>query len=400
MHPLVARPAARRRRLPAVLTLTAVVLLGATPALPAAAAPSPVETSGRSPGKQVSEPLIFGHRGASGYRPEHTLAAYDLAIRMGADVIEPDVVSTKDRVLVVRHENEISGTTDVAARPEFASRRTTKTIDGTPFTGWFTEDFTLAELRTLRAVERLPDVRQRNTLYNGRYLVPTLQEVLRFAAVQSRVHKRRIGVAPETKHPTYFDSIGLSLEEPLLAALRAAGVNNARADIYVQSFEEANLRDLRRLGLQTHVVQLTSASLTARPYDHVVSGDPETYAMMTTPAGLRDVATYATWLGPDIRQLLPVDAAGNQVGITTLVSDAHEAGLRVVPYTFRAENSFLPLQYRRGTDPTAFGDLITYLQVAYSAGVDGVFVDQPDIAYVAREEQPVRVAATRKQQAA
>jgi glycerophosphoryl diester phosphodiesterase len=341
---------------------------------------------------QVSEPLIFGHRGASGYRPEHTLASYELAIRMGADVIEPDVVSTKDRVLVVRHENEISGTTDVARRPEFADRRTTKTIDGVAFTGWFTEDFTLTELRTLRAVERLPALRQESTLFDGRYLVPTLKEVLDLAAAQSRLTRRRIGVAPETKHPTYHDSIGLSLEEPLLALLQRAGLNRARADVYVQSFEEANLRDLRRLGLRTQVVQLTSAGPTARPYDHVVNQDPETYAAMTTPAGLRDVATYATWLGPDVRQVLPLDATGTQVGTTSLVRDAHAAGLRVVPYTFRAENSFLPLQYRRGTDPAAFGDLIGYLQTAYAAGVDGVFVDQPDIAYDVRRD----LAASRR----
>jgi len=379
MHPQVRRPAARRPRLAAALTLTTAVLVCAAPALPAAAA-----TPGAA--KAVSAPLIFGHRGASGYRPEHTLASYDLAVRMGADVIEPDVVSTKDRVLVVRHENEISGTTDVAAHPEFADRRTTKSIDGAAVTGWFTEDFTLAELRTLRAVERLPDLRQESTVFDGRYVVPTLQEVLDFAAVQSKRTKRRIGVAPETKHPTYFDSIGLSLEEPLLAALRRSRLNSPRAHVYVQSFEEANLRDLRRLGLRTPVVQLTSAGPTARPYDHVVADDPETYAAMTTPAGLRQVATYATWLGPDVRQLLPLDAAGNQVGTTTLVTDAHAAGLRVVPYTFRAENAFLPLQYRRGTDPADFGDLIGYLQVAYRAGVDGVFVDQPDIAYAAREE--------------
>jgi glycerophosphoryl diester phosphodiesterase len=235
-------------------------------------------------------------------------------------------------------------------------------------------------------VERLPAIRQESTIFDGRYLIPTLKEVLDFAQAQSRIYKRRIGVAPETKHPTYFDSIGLSLEEPLLATLRRSGLNSPRADIYVQSFEEANLRDLRRLGLRTHVVQLTGAGPTARPYDHVVANDPETYAAMTTPAGLREVATYATWLGPEVTQLLPRDATGTQVGTTTLVSDAHAAGLRVVPYTFRAENTFLPLQYRRGTDPAAFGDLISYLEVAYAAGVDGVFVDQPDIAYAAREE--------------
>jgi glycerophosphoryl diester phosphodiesterase len=207
LHRSAARPVTRR--LSAVLVLTAAVLAGTAPALPASAAPS-----GSKAGKQVSAPLVFGHRGASGYRPEHTLASYELAIRMGADVIEPDVVSTKDGVLVVRHENEISGTTDVAARPEFAARRTTKSIDGRDVTGWFTEDMTLAELRTLRAVERLPALRQESTLFDGRYLVPTLQEVLDLAKAQSKATKRRIGVAPETKHPTYFDSIGLSLEEP------------------------------------------------------------------------------------------------------------------------------------------------------------------------------------------
>jgi glycerophosphoryl diester phosphodiesterase len=328
-----------------------------------------------------------------GIPPEHTLAAYDLAVRMGADVIEPDVVSTKDHVLVVRHENEISGTTDVAAHPEFAARRTTKTIDGAPITGWFTEDFTLAELRTLRAVERLPAIRQESTIFDGRYLIPTLKEVLDFAQAQSRIYKRRIGVAPETKHPTYFDSIGLSLEEPLLATLRRSGLNSPRADIYVQSFEEANLRDLRRLGLRTHVVQLTSAGTTSRPYDHVVSGDPQTYAQMTTTlAGLREIATYATVLGPDAAQLFPRDATGATGAPTRLVTDAHRARLMVVPYTYRAENSFLPLQYRRGTDPAAFGDLIGYLQSAYAAGVDGVFVDQPDIAYDVRRD----LAASRR----
>ena len=387
-HRSAARPLTRR--LSAVLVLTAAVLAGTAPALPASAASGP--SAGKA-GKQISAPLVFGHRGASGYRPEHTLASYELAIRMGADVIEPDVVSTKDGVLVVRHENEISGTTDVATRPEFASRRTTKSIDGRDVTGWFTEDMTLAELRTLRAIERLPALRQESTLFDGRYLVPTLQEVLDLAKAQSKATKRRIGVAPETKHPTYFDSIGLSLEEPLLALLDAAGLNKAKADVYVQSFEEANLRDLRRLGLRSPVVQLTSAGPTARPYDHVVADDPETYAQMTTPAGLREVATYATWLGPDVRQLLPVDAAGAQVGTTTLVTDAHALGLKVVPYTFRAENAFLPLQYRRGTDPAAFGDLITYLQSAYATGVDGVFVDQPDIAVAAREELVGRPAA-------
>jgi glycerophosphoryl diester phosphodiesterase len=380
-------PLARPRSTTAALALTAAVAVGLTAVVaggPAgAAAPSQSAVGKAAP----ASPLVFGHRGASGYRPEHTLASYDLAVRMGADVIEPDLVSTRDHVLVVRHENEIGGTTDVARHPEFAGRRTTKTVDGAALTGWFTEDFTLAELRTLRAVERLPEVRQENTLYDGRYLVPTLTEVIALAASESRSTGRRIGIAPETKHPTYFDRIGLSLEEPLLAALVAAGLNKPGSPVYVQSFEEANLRDLRRLGLRAPAVQLTSGGTTARPYDHVVAGDPQTYAQMTTtPAGLREVATYATVLGPDKSQVLPRDAAGRQLAATRLVTDAHRAGLLVVPYTFRAENTFLPVQYRRGSDPTAFGDLFAELQDAFAAGVDGVFTDQSDIAFAARED--------------
>src|SRR5688572_15093190 len=201
--------------------------------------------------------IVIGHRGASGYRPEHTLAAYELAIALGADFIEPDLVSTRDGVLVARHENEISGTTDVADHPEFASRRTTKVIDGVSFTGWFTEDFTLAELKTLRAVERLPAVRQRNTLYNGLFEVPTFQEVIDLARRTSR-GGRTVGIYPETKHPTYFQGIGLPLEEPLAAALQRNGLNSKNAAVFVQSFEVANLRKLQNL-THARLIQLFGA---------------------------------------------------------------------------------------------------------------------------------------------
>ena len=328
-------------------------------------------------------PLVFGHRGASGYRPEHTLESYQLAIRMGADVIEPDLVSTKDGVLVARHENEISGTTDVEQR--FPALKTVKTVDGKAVEGWFTEDLTLAQLRTLRAEERLPELRQESTVLNGLFRVPTLDEVLALAKAATKEQGRTIGVAPETKHPTYFDSIGLSLEEPLLADLREAGLDKAKSPVFVQSFEEANLRDLRRLGARFPLVQLTSAR--GKPYDHVVSGDPETYADMTTAAGLAEVATYADVLGPDKSQILPRDADGRTGSATTLVRDAHAAGLQVVPYTVRAENAFLPLQYRRGTDPSAFGDVLSELRDLYATGIDGVFVDQPDLAVLARDER-------------
>jgi glycerophosphoryl diester phosphodiesterase len=333
----------------------------------------------------ASGPLLFGHRGASGYRPEHTLASYDLAIRMGADVIEPDLVSTKDGVLVARHENEIGGTTDVADHPEFADRKTTKTIDGVATTGWFTEDFTLAELLTLRAKERLPDVRQENTIYNGRYQVPTFQQVIDLAKRASRQYGRQIGIAPETKHPTYFDSIGLSLEEKVVQTLRRNDLDSRRSGVYLQSFEEANLRELRsRFHVKVNLVQLTSAS--GRPFDHVAAGDPETYAQMTTPAGLKEMSTYADVLGPDKAQIFPRDASGSTGAPTALVTDAHKADLKVVPYTFRAENQFLPLQYRSSADPNAFGNLFAELTDYLTVGVDGFFTDQSDIGFAARED--------------
>jgi glycerophosphoryl diester phosphodiesterase len=337
--------------------------------------------------RAVSGPLLFGHRGASGYRPEHTLASYDLAIRMGADVIEPDLVSTKDHVLVARHENDITGTTDVASHPEFADRKMTKTIDGTSITGWFTEDFTLAELETLRAVERLPQVRQENTTYDGRYRIPTFQQVIDLAARASREYGRQIGIAPETKHPTYFDGIGLSLEEPLVQTLRRNGLDTRHSSVYLQSFEEANLRELHStFHVKVNLLQLTSGGTTARPYDHVVANDPETYAQMTTPEGLKEISTYADVLGPDKAQIFPRDAAGNSGAPTTLVSDAHDAGLKVVPYTVRAENQFLPAQYRKGANPNDYGDLFAELQDYFKAGVDGFFTDQSDLGYAARED--------------
>ena len=332
-------------------------------------------------------PLVFGHRGAAGYRPEHTLASYDLAIRLGADVIEPDLVSTKDHVLVARHENDITATTDVSSRPEFADRKATKVIDGTSITGWFTEDFTLAELNTLRAKERLPDVRQENTIHDGRYQIPTFQEVIDLAKRESLLTGRQIGIAPETKHPTYFDSIGLSLEEPLVATLRRNGLDTLRSQVYLQSFEESNLRELHsKFHLKVNLLQLTSSGTTSRPYDHVVSGDPETYAEMTTPKGLKEISTYADVLGPDKVQIFPRDAAGNTGASTSLVADAHHAGLKVVPYTFRAENQFLPAQYRSGADPNAFGNVFAEFQDLFAIGVDGLFADQADLAFAARED--------------
>jgi glycerophosphoryl diester phosphodiesterase len=369
-----------RGRLAAVAVASTAVLGLVTVGGIATAGPG---NDGARPQATHQGPLIFGHRGAAGYRPEHTLASYDLAIRLGADVIEPDLVTTKDGVLVARHEPEISATTDVSAHPEFASRRTTKLLDGVPTTGWFTEDFTLAELRTLRAKERIPDIRQHNTLYDGRYQVPTFQEVIDLAKRESRQYGRQIGIAPETKHPTYFRRQGKPLEPALIRTLNRNGLNRPGAKVWVQSFEVGNLVALHAV-LRVHLVQLTSA--TGAPFDFVASGDPRTYADLTTPAGLRGIARYADVLGPDKNQIVPRDASGRLLAPTTLVRDAHRAGLDVVPYTFRNENTFLPLDFRRGTDPTAYGDAFAEYALFFSLGVDGLFSDNSDTAREARDE--------------
>nr|MCW2728626.1 glycerophosphodiester phosphodiesterase [Aeromicrobium sp.] len=332
---------------------------------------------------QHAQPItVFAHRGASGYRPEHTLAAYELAIKLGADYIEPDLVSTKDGVLVARHENEISGTTDVADHPEFAQLKTTKTIDGVAISGWFTEDFTLRELRTLRAKERLPGVRPGNTRYDGRFQVPTFDEVLELVRRESRKRGRTIGVAPETKHPTYFRSIGLSLERPLLKSLRRAGLDSKRAKVVIQSFETTNLRQLSRQ-TKVRLVQLTSAS--GAPYDLVAQGDPRTYADLMSPAGLRQVARYASWLGPEKSSIIPRDAAGFLTKSTPVVKNAHRAGLKVVVYTFRDENQFLAADFRSSDDPNAKGDIFGEMRAFFETGIDGVFSDYADTADAARD---------------
>ncbi|MCW2841072.1 MAG: glycerophosphodiester phosphodiesterase [Aeromicrobium sp.] len=325
---------------------------------------------------------VFAHRGASGYRPEHTLAAYELAIKMGADYIEPDLVSTKEGVLVARHENEISGTTDVADHPEFAQRKTTKVIDGVPVSGWFTEDFTLVELKTLRAKERLPGVRPGNTRYDGRFEVPTFDEILALAQREGRKRGRTVGVAPETKHPTYFRSIGLPLERPLLRSLRAAGLDHRRSRVVIQSFETTNLRSLARK-TRVPLVQLTSA--TGAPYDLVAQGDPRTYADLMSPAGLRQVSTYADWLGPEKNSVIPRDAAGFLTEPSPVVKHAHRAGLKVVVYTFRDENLFLAADFREGTDPNAKGDVFGEMRAFFEADIDAIFADYPDSGDAARD---------------
>ncbi len=343
----------------------------------AAAAAERDQSAGHVPGRGART-LVIGHRGASGYRPEHTLASYELGARLGADFIEPDLVSTKDGVLVARHENEITGTTDVASRPEFAAKRRTKAVDGVTVTGWFTEDFTLAELKTLRAVERLPGVRQRNTLYNGLFEVPTFQEVLDLRARLSKELGREIGVYPETKHSTYFRSIRLALEPALVSTLRKNKMDRPDAPIFVQSFEAGNLRDLReRFGLRIPLVFLTGA--TGGPF-----GDPRSYADYLTPPGLRGLSRFIDGIGPDKNQVIPRNTDGTLAAPSGLVAAAHAAGLVVHPYTFRAENQFLPADYATGTDPNAYGRAIDEQITFLRTGIDGLFTDQADIGVLSR----------------
>src|SRR4051812_32351619 len=288
-------------------------------------------------------PIVIAHRGASGYRPEHTLEAYELAIDLGADFIEPDLVPTKDGVLLARHENEISETTDVAAIPELAERRTTKRIDGREVTGWFTEDLTFAEITTLRARERLPF---RSHAEDGRFKIPSLEEVLDLARRKSLEIGRTIGVYPETKHPSYFRSIGLPLEETLVATLETAGYRGPLAPVFIQSFETGNLRALRE---RTDLPLIQLLDDEGQPWDLAAAVDPRTYRGtyrdLATPEGLAGIPCYPNGMGPNTRLIAPAGPDGRLGSPTSLVADAHRAGLLVHPWTFRSEETFLAPDY-------------------------------------------------------
>lgn len=321
--------------------------------------------------------LIFGHRGASALRPEHTLAAYAKAIADGADFIEPDLVMSRDGVMVARHENEIGGTTDVAAHPEFASRKTRKSVDGQSIEGWFTEDFTLAELKTLRACERLPQLR--GTAYDGQFQVVTLEEIIDFLAAQSSTLGRQIGLIPEIKHPSYFQALGLGMEDKVLATL-AAHAYTRRAPVIIQSFEIENLRYLRgRIGKDSNIklLQLLAGGDYAK---YPVPGSKGvTFTELMTPAGLRDVARYADAIGPEARSIIPLDAERRLGTPTALVRDAHAAGLQVQPYTFRPENQFLAADFHEGSEPgqrNAEGS-VAEIRAYLAAGIDAFFTDDP-----------------------
>ena len=324
----------------------------------------------------MAQPIVIAHRGASGSRPEHTLAAYRLAVEQGADFIEPDLVMTKDGVLVIRHENEISGTTDIADHPEFADRRTAKTIGGKPVVGWFTEDFTLAELKTLRARERLPQLRPANAGWLDE-TIPTLDEALALV----RGAGRPVGIYPETKNPSYFAAIGRPMERVLVDALARAGFTERQDSVFIQSFEISNLQALRGM-TRLRLVQLIDGD--DPPYDQVAAGTGLTIANMVSPPGLKAIAAYADAIGLNKLLIEPRDAAGQALPPTSLIGDAHDAGLLVHAWTFRSENIFLSAHDRIGEDPGARGDAAAEYRRFLGYGIDGLFSDFPAEAVAAR----------------
>ncbi|GGX86278.1 glycerophosphodiester phosphodiesterase [Vogesella alkaliphila] len=374
------------------LRLLPLAILLSGPVL--AAGPSPFPTLDGKP------PLVVAHRGASGYLPDHTLEGYAKAIALGADYIEPDLVSTKDGVLIARHEPNLKDTTDVARHPEFAARKRTLKVDGVEEEGWFASDFTLAEIKTLRAVQPRAD---RSKAFDGQFLIPTFDEVLALREAKSKELGREIGVYPETKHPTWHQQQGLALEKPLVALLAKHRLNRKNAPVFIQSFEAANLKTLRKLTpnklvylLDANDVRPDGSIDTIRPYDHVVAGDARTYADMLTPAGLKEIRRFADGIGPWKPYLISWQAMTDKAGkaadvngdkvvdqrdMTLLepngvIRDAHKLGLLVHPYTFRNEAKHLAANFM---DQPA-----EEYRLFFAAGVDGVFTDYTDTALATR----------------
>lgn len=369
----------------AALAVAAITAVANASAAPLESPGGSGQSSAYTVAKGFGQPLVFGHRGASGYRPEHTLASYELAVAQGADYFEPDLTSTKDGVLVARHEPEIGGTSDVAAHPEFADRRTTKNLDGVATTGWFVEDFTLAELKTLRAKERLPQVRQENSVYDGRFEIPTFEEALALRVELSKKHQRTVGIIPEIKHSTFLHAQGLDPEAELMRLVTKYGLNKEHAPLWVQSFEWGNLARLREdLGYRANLVFLATNG--GAPADLKAAGDTRTYADLLTAESLKQLARTVDGIGPDRGLVIRRNADGTLGAPTRLVADAHAAGLTVTPWTFRAENSFLPVDYRTGTNPNDYGRIVDEVKAFIAAGVDGLWCDQPDICVLARAE--------------
>lgn len=321
-------------------------------------------------------PLVIGHRGAPGYRPEHTRSSYELAIALGVDAVEPDVVFSRDGVAVIRHENEISTTTDVAERPEFADRRTTKTIDGAALTGWFTEDMDWDELATLRARERLPALRAASASFDGQQPIMRLRDLFALVDRASAERGREIGVVLEVKHATFFDGLGFGVAGCIAAELAAAGWASGERPLTVESFESTVLLELRALGVAAQYVYLLEAA--GRPFDLVarLGHDAPTYAQTATPAGLDELIGRVDGVSLDKKMILSPAAPGRAGDI---VAQAHERGLRVFTWTCRPENAFLSKRFRRGGDRAAFGDYGAEWRLLAERGVDGVFVDHPDL---------------------
>jgi glycerophosphoryl diester phosphodiesterase len=322
---------------------------------------------------------VIGHRGAPGYRPEHSRSSYDLALAMGVDAVEPDVVVSKDGVLVVRHENEISGTTDVSGRAEFADRRTTKTIDGAELTGWFTEDFTWAELATLRCRERLPQLRPSSASFDDEQPVLRLRDVLDLVRTASLERGREIGVVLEIKHATYFDGLGWDVAELVEAELVAAGWARGELPLTIEAFESTVLRRLRERGIRGTYIYLLEAA--GRPFDMVAAlgRSAPTYKDTVRPAGLDALVGAVDGISVDKRMILAPDKLGRMTGPTRVIADAHARGLRVYTWTCRPENAFLVGQYRGRGGGAAFGDYEAEWAVIRDAGIDGVFVDHADL---------------------
>lgn len=328
-------------------------------------------------GADDCKPTVVAHRGASGYVSEHTLGSYALAITMGSDYVEPDLVITRDGHLIARHENNLGVSTDVARRPEFASRRRTQRVAGNLVNGWFSEDFTLAEIKTLKSIEPMQITRQANTRMDRSLDVPTFQEIIDLVKAMEISENRTIGIYPELKYSTHFQRLGLPMEKKLVDIFHRNGYVGKAAPAYIQSFEVNNLRALKNI-TDIRLVQLYD-SKSKIPYDLSEVGKTLTYGEMATPAGLAEVAKYASAVGPAKGYIIPRDAFNNLGQPTSFVKDARAVGLEVTPYTFRAENVFLPREFQIGNNIYDFGDLERELRAFMDAGVDGVFIDQPEI---------------------